>query len=244
MRILGQPAWVLHLRPWRESSALVEFLTLDHGRVGAVVRGIRGPRQQPLRAALQPLVPLQVDLQLRGELATLRQAEAVAPAVPLRGDGLLAALYANELVLRLAPRHDPAPTLFERYGRLLPALADGALLSWTLRCFERDLLGELGLGLSWDADAAGEPVLPHLRYRIEPEDGLVPEASRSPASVSGEALLGLASGRCPDDAGLAELRRALRALLLVHLGGRPLRSWDLIGRLRASGAVASQPLEG
>ena len=53
MRILGEPAYVLHARPWRETSLLVEVLCAEHGRLGLVARGIRGPKRQALRAALQ-----------------------------------------------------------------------------------------------------------------------------------------------------------------------------------------------
>jgi len=37
-----QPAYVLHRRAFRETSAIVELLTRDFGRVAAVVRGVKG----------------------------------------------------------------------------------------------------------------------------------------------------------------------------------------------------------
>ncbi|HSM12246.1 MAG TPA: recombination protein O N-terminal domain-containing protein, partial [Lysobacter sp.] len=42
MRLQAQPAFVLHTRPWRETSMLVEVLSLENGRVGLIARGIRG----------------------------------------------------------------------------------------------------------------------------------------------------------------------------------------------------------
>ena len=232
MRIEQQPAWVLHLRPWRESSALVELFTRDHGRVGAVVRGIRGPRQQSLRAALQPLVPIHVDYLARGELARLVQAEAMGPGLPLRGDALLAAFYVNELILRLAPRGDPATSLFLRYGLVLSELAEADPLAWVLRRFERDLLAELGVGFDLVCDAHGAPLEAGSRYRVDPEDGPIRDPGQRPGSVSGAALLALAADRCPPPAQLREMRPMLRALLASQLGGRPLKSWDMLGRLQ------------
>ena len=38
MRITGEHAFVLHARPWRETSLLVEVLSEDHGRLGLVAR--------------------------------------------------------------------------------------------------------------------------------------------------------------------------------------------------------------
>jgi DNA repair protein RecO (recombination protein O) len=41
LRVSLEPAYVLHGRPYRESSLLLEAFTRDHGRVGLVARGAR-----------------------------------------------------------------------------------------------------------------------------------------------------------------------------------------------------------
>ena len=48
MHYAAQPAFVLHARPYRETSLLLELLSRDHGRVGLVARGVRGPKRQVL----------------------------------------------------------------------------------------------------------------------------------------------------------------------------------------------------
>jgi DNA repair protein RecO (recombination protein O) len=242
VRVSGQPAWILHLRPWRESSALVELFTRDHGRVGAVARGIRGPRQQALRAALQPLVPVEVDYLGRGEMVRLVRAEATGSGLALRGDALLAAFYVNELVLRLAPRGDPATPLFLRYGLMLSELGGELPLAWALRRFERDLLAELGVGFAPGEDAAGDPLDPAARYRVDAGDGPLRDPGHRPGSVSGAALLALGQDRCPPAEQLRELRPMLRTLISGQLGGRPLKSWDMLGRLQ--GARGGAPAGG
>ena len=68
MRITGETAFVLHARPWRETSLLVEVLGNDHGRIGLVARGVQGPKRHVLRAALQPLQCIRLDVDLSGEL--------------------------------------------------------------------------------------------------------------------------------------------------------------------------------
>ena len=80
MRIDDAPAFVLHARPWRETSLLVEVLSRDHGRLGLVARGVQGPKRHVLRAALQPLQHIRLAAVLRGELAQLRAAEALDAA--------------------------------------------------------------------------------------------------------------------------------------------------------------------
>src|SRR4249920_2689091 len=149
MRIENQPAFVLHTRPWRETSLIAELLTRDHGRVAVVARGVSGPKKGVQRAALQPLQRLRVDYLPRGEMARLIQAEAVDTAPALGGESLMAAFYVNELLMRLCPRQDAVAPVFELYSRVRSELAGEGPLAWTLRRFERDLLAALGYGLPW-----------------------------------------------------------------------------------------------
>lgn len=244
IRIDNEPAFVLHARPWRESSLLLEVLSARYGRLGLVARGVQGPRRQVLRAALQPLQLIGIDAVQRGELAQLRRAEALDIAPQLSGDAALAVFYVNELVLRLTPRSDPQPELFAAYGRLRARLGttDDAL-AWTLRRFERDLLDALGSGFAFDLDGDGNAIDPAARYRLDPEHGprrLLSDRGREDRAeaATGRALLALAADREPDGGDLAGLRRVLRAVLLHHLGGRGLRSWDLLGEL---GRLAPRP---
>ncbi|TDJ31914.1 MAG: DNA repair protein RecO, partial [Gammaproteobacteria bacterium] len=46
MRVSLEPGWVLHTRPYRETSMLVEAFTRGHGRIGLVARGARGAKSR------------------------------------------------------------------------------------------------------------------------------------------------------------------------------------------------------
>jgi DNA repair protein RecO (recombination protein O) len=236
MRYDAEPAFVLHARPWRETSLLVEVLSEAHGRLGLVARGVQGPKRHVLRAALQPLQLIRFDAVQHGELAQLRAAEAQDAAPQLAGDAALAGFYLNELVLRLAPRHDPLPELFDAYGAARMRLGAGETLAWTLRRFERDLLAAIGLGFDLHVDGDGAPIDPAARYRLDPEHGprrLLSDRGHDErsAAATGRALLALADDRAPEADDLAGLRRALRPVLAHHLGGRGLKSWELLGEL-------------
>ena len=137
---LTDTAFVLHTRPWRETSLLVEVLGREQGRLGVIARGVQGPKKHVLRAALQPLQLIRFEGDLRGELARLLTAEALDAAPQPVGDAMLAAFYLNELVLRLAQRHDPSPELFDAYARTREQLRLREGLAWSLRRFERDLV--------------------------------------------------------------------------------------------------------
>ncbi|KGQ18932.1 DNA repair protein RecO [Lysobacter dokdonensis DS-58] len=236
MRITGEAAYVLHARPWRETSLLVEVLAQDQGRLGLIARGVQGPKRHVLRAALQPMQHIRLDAVLRGELAQLRSAEALDAAPVLQGDASLASFYVNELVLRLAPRGDALPELFDAYGQVRVDLASDAPLAWTLRRFERDLLEALGFGLVLDADTDGVAIDPAARYRLDPEQGTRRvrhdrgQTDRDTAAT-GRALLALAQDTQPDGDDLSSLRRTMREVLAYHLGPRGLKSWDMLAEL-------------
>ena len=244
MRITGETAFVLHARPWRETSLLVEVLGREQGRLGLVARGVQGPKKHVLRAALQPLQHIRLDCDLRGELARLVSAEALDAAPQPAGDAMLAAFYLSELVLRLVPRHDPLPELFDAYAQARERLRLRDGLAWSLRRFERDLLDALGVGFALDVDGDGEPVDPAARYLLDPEHGprrLLSDRGHGERSqaATGRALLALAEDATPSPDDLASLRLPMRSVLAHHLGPRGLKSWEMIsdlGRLKQRGA--------
>jgi DNA repair protein RecO (recombination protein O) len=245
VRIEHEPAFVLHARPWRETSLLVEVLTEQHGRIVLLARGVQGRKSHVLRAALQPLQLIRFSAVLGGELAQLRQAEALDAAPRLTGEAMLAGFYVNELLLRLLPRHDPAAEIYQAYAQLRCRLSGDESLAWTLRRFERDLLEGLGVGFDLCHDADGLPLDPAARYRLEPLEGprrLLSDrgAADRGGAPTGSALLALASDVMPTAEEMVCLRRGMRALLLHHLGGRGLKSWEMLEDLLRAGQAGKR----
>jgi len=233
---LSDTAFVLHARPWRETSLLVEAFGREQGRLGLIARGVQGPKKHVLRAALQPLQLIRLEGDQRGELARLVSAEALDAAPQPMGDAMLAAFYVNELVLRLVPRHDPLPELFDAYARTREHFRQREGLAWSLRRFERDLVEALGFGFALDCDGDGDAIDPAARYRLDPEHG--PRRLHSDRghhersqAATGRALLALADDALPSPDDLASLRLPMRSVLAHHLGPRGLKSWEMIGDL-------------
>jgi len=150
-RRLLEPAWLLHHRPWSDTSRILELLTRNHGRVTLFAHGARRPKS-PLRAVLRPFVPLLVSWSGRSDGGTLTSAESAGAAPALAPSRLLSAFYLNELLIKLLAREDRHESLFDAYGAALAGLAAGDEQS-ALRAFERVLLEELGYGLDLTCDA-------------------------------------------------------------------------------------------
>lgn len=234
------PAYVLHARPYRESSLLLDLLVLGQGRVGAVARGVRGARSSARRAALQPLQPLLVSLLRRGELFTLVRFEPASQPLSLRGEALMAALYVNELCQRMLPRDVSDDDVFLRYANCLAVLADGAPAAEPLRHLEAALLEATGYGFDLGHDDSGQPVRSDARYWLADSGALLRvDASARPA-VSGLALRALAEGMPLPQQEAAALRRLLRARIASVLGPRPLRCWGLLDELAGLGMAQSR----
>ena len=229
--------YVLHSLAWRETSLITEVFTRDAGRLGLVARGARRPRSA-LRGLLQPFQPLALRYSTKGELRTLMSAEWVGGLGALEGDALLAGFYLNELLMRLVPREDPHPGLFDAYVSALAGLATASqdLGSW-LRWFECRLLREMGVAPDFGV-VAGFPVEPAAQYTLVYGEAITPVTEAAvPTSlgllVSGEVLQLLsrydaatgASEQTLQDARLAnEAKRVLRGLIRHQLGESGLQS--------------------
>lgn len=227
MQTRAQPAFVLHSRAYRESSALVDFLTPE-GRLRAVMRGARGKAGTLVR----PFVPLEAEFRGRGELKNVGRLESAGIPHFLTGEALFSGLYLNELTIRLLPAEAPHPALFEHYGATLQALADGRPLEPLLRAFEWRLLDELGYGFALDIDLHGTPIVASGIYRLLPDAGLEPVGQLQPGLFQGAELLALAEADWSAPGALAAAKRLMRQALAPHLGGRPLASRELFMTLK------------
>ena len=228
MRVSDQPAYVLHSRPYRETSLLIDVLTADHGQIGLVARGVRKEKSR-WRGLLQPLQPLRIGWSGNGELATLTAIEPGHAMPSLIGEALFAGIYLNELVVRLGRRGDDQGQTFVDYERCLQRLAAGESMAWTLRRFERDFLHNLGYALPLTHSADDRSAIePDREYDYEVEAGpRVPQSTSSGLRLRGASLLALAADQAPDEQGLRDLRRLMRLVIRHHLGGGVLNAWQL-----------------
>jgi len=190
---------------------------------------VRSQRSRLQRSQLEPFQPLALDLQWRGELATLRNAELTAAPYRLPGDAALSGLYINELVVRLTERQDPHPQLYHAYAQTLARLGTGETLAWHVRRFERDLLTALGYALQLEFDAnTGDPLQADSLYAYRAEHGPVRCGANEPNALRGDDLMSLQRDHMPDVQGLHALRRMMREVIRFHLGGVELRAWRVL----------------
>ena len=151
-------AYVLHRRPYRETSYIVDFFSLEEGRISAVAKGVKNSKSDK-KSLLQPFQHLRLQLSGKSDLKNLRHVESVAPSISLTGTALFCAMYVNELTNRIMPQGLASDGVYSAYEAALLALRDEADIEVTLRQLEFALLDEMGLLPDFTSDVEYECLL-------------------------------------------------------------------------------------
>ena len=229
-----QRCYVLHTRPYRDTSLLVDILSQTHGKLTLIARGARKASKstQNPRYLLQPFIPLSLSWLGKSSLKTLTTMESAAPALQLRGNHLYSAMYANELLVYLLQEDELNEEIYIHYEQLLYSLSKTEYsIEAALRQFEFALLAVLGYEIGFTHDAESQrPLKASESYYYVHEQGFVATENHPDIrdiSFSGKALLDISS----NDYALIETRRVAkqvaRITLKPHLRNRPLKSKEL-----------------
>lgn len=232
-RVLLQAAYILHRRPYRETSFLVELFTQEHGRLTAIAKGVRKAKSST-QGLLEPFVPLLVSWSGGGELMVLSSIEMNGKCKRLHGECLFAGFYLNELLMCLLQKWDAHPALFSAYEQTIFALQSPPLEQKVLRSFEKSLLSDLGYGLLPKTDISlHNSFSADKYYRFVPEQGLVLHEADSSSKMnahdlfSGKSLLAIANENWQDPETLKDAKRLTRFILGPLLGARQIHSRKL-----------------
>jgi DNA repair protein RecO (recombination protein O) len=226
--------FLLHSRPYRETSLIATFMTDTDGRIDLLLRSARGGRNKKFHPIL-PFCLYELSWVGRGDLKHLQFFESLDSAVELSGSNLFCGFYLNELLYRLLPQHEPEYVLLRAYSLTLQHLASSGEVEPILREFELTLLDVLGYGLDLLKDKSGVPLVPGCRYLFVPEAGLsrvgqildaLPCAAEAVVGES-EHFLAIAQRDFSNADVRLLAKTVLRAALAVYLGNRPLRSREL-----------------
>ncbi len=241
MRVHQQLGYVLHTRPYRESSLLVEIFTRDYGRLSLLGKGVRRLKSR-VRGLLCPFQSILLSWSGRGDLPILSAVEPYKTYTELTGDSRLCAFYVNELLMYLLHRHDPHTGLFTHYQLVLDRFAQSVDHEWSLRIFEKHLLSELGYALNLECDAkTSQAIDAKSRYSYVPELGAIKTGAGSQDGivVNGATLIALKCEEFTDESIKNECKRLMRAMIGRQLGQRVLHSRRIFDGCRSIAAVGT-----
>ncbi|MFA6408698.1 MAG: DNA repair protein RecO [Gammaproteobacteria bacterium] len=227
-RIQQEPAFILHTKPFRDTSFLVSAFTQNHGHISLLARGARS-KKSPLRSLLLPFTPLALSWAGKTDLPCVSQAEISSLQYQLTDKALMSGLYLNELLVRLLERHTSYPELFSTYQNTLKNLEENSSNRATLRLFEKKLLSEIGYGLHLTETKDGYEINSEENYYFEFGIGLqkAPNLTPSEKIFSGQNLLALHNESLSSPIDLEAAERLLKTMLQAVLG-RKLISRELL----------------
>lgn len=246
-RVELQPAFILQIRQFRETSLLLEVFTRDFGIVAVLAKGVRKAKSKTA-SLLQPFKELLVSFSGQSDLKTLVNVELATPRMALNGWGIYCGFYINELVCHFLHKQDPHPEVYADYQTCLQAMAevlptDSEVteaktasnayhpdLEIALRVFELNLMQHVGYALAIDFDIHNQlPIKASASYFFKPDQG----AFEHPQGiVSGKTLQALAKKQFDDLQTLAEAKQVMRHVIHYHLNGKPLKSRAIISKLQ------------
>lgn len=227
---------VLHRRPYRETSFIVDFFTREYGRVSVVCRGVRGGKssnKNEKKSLLQPFQALKVILSGKHELKTLTQIDSNGKMFCFTGNRLFSALYLNELLNRILPREIVLVDIYDLYLASLLRLSQQQEIEIILREFEINLLSHLGYGFSWNTDwLSGDEIQPNTNYIYVQEQGFQLSVGQNITQncFTSESLTKIANADW-DKQSLQSAKRVLRMALRPLLGEKPLKSRELFQQM-------------
>lgn len=222
-----QRGFVLHRRPYSETSLLVDLFTEETGRLTVIAKGARAKRSA-WKSVLQPFTPLLLRWSGKSSLKTLTKAEPASITLPLQQVALFSGFYVNELITRVIEPESSNPQLFQHYLQCLTGLASQSRVEPTLRLFEFHLLNILGYGVDFlHCAGSGQPVDAEMTYRYREEKGFIASLVKDNLTFYGKELLAFANLEFSDDAVLQAAKRFTRIALKPYLGDKPLKSREL-----------------
>ena len=219
--------YLIHHRKYRERSHIVHLFTQEHGRVDGILRQTPPPQYQP------------ICLQASGksELKNFTKLEIVNQPIFFFGDAFFSGFYLNEILLRLCPPEVQMEQSFAQYAHTLTQLQQLAqqadpnqFLKQILRQFEHELLEDLGYALDFSTDANQLEIQASLNYIFQLNEGFIPTAQASRATLNGQQILSMCQYEKGRDFGLEQLQlltKLYRQMISSLLGDRPLKSRQL-----------------
>ena len=180
-----QKAYVIHSRPYKETSLIVTFLTEKKGKISAVAKGAKRKNSR-LSGNLEPFQCLNIDYRGKSDLKSLVLAEPSEAFEDFFGsENLYSAFYVNELINYLIAQADESMEIFDLYKKCISNLKRNNQIEKILRDFELNILSTLGYEINFLSDYdSNEPIINGLSYKYSPQSGF----SKSEQGYDGKIL--------------------------------------------------------
>ena len=171
MTELWHEAFLLHQRPYGNTSVIAEMFTLENGRISVIARGAKKPKSK-FFGVLSPFSKLRITYRGRSELKTLTNVDKEDIFSDSFSKLSYTLLYINELLIKILPQGASHSELFNLYDKFLIEVKSSEEIDIVLRKFELDLLEMLGYGINFITEVdSGQSIESNKSYDFVPELG-------------------------------------------------------------------------
>ena len=221
-----EPSIVLHTRPFKETSLLVDLFTRNHGRISVIAKGAQRPKSK-IGIIKTPSCLFFISCIGRGELKTLTHCEIKEYFFPI-AEAFNSVVYLNELLIKLLEKEDPHPEIFDHYLIVCGSLKSNKKekLEKNLRSFELTLLKEIGYGLNLNFEGNSDiEIKEDTSYKFVPSVGFLPQtkSESNKNNFSGRDILNLSTGNFSSPDTLLASKQIMRQAIDFHLGNKTLK---------------------
>lgn len=108
-------SFIIHSRPFRETSVIYDILTNSNGLISIIAKGIKTKKDG---LSMQPFKEIQLTF-TKAKLPLLTKHEVIRSYIDISKKYMLAGLYFNELIYKFIPKNEPLPSLFDLYKNQL-----------------------------------------------------------------------------------------------------------------------------
>ena len=217
---------MLHTRPFKETSLLVDLFTRNHGRISVIAKGAQRPKSK-IGIIKTPSCLFFISCIGRGELKTLTHCEIKEYFFPI-AEAFNSVVYLNELLIKLLEKEDPHPEIFDHYLIVCGSLKSNKKekLEKNLRSFELTLLKEIGYGLNLNFEGNSDiEIKEDTSYKFVPSVGFLPltKSESNKNNFSGRDILNLSTGNFSSPDTLLASKQIMRQAIDFHLGNKTLK---------------------
>ena len=239
-KITLEPSFVIHTRPFQETSLIADMFTRSYGRISVLAKGARRPKSK-LKVIQTPSSLFSISWIGKNELKTLIDCE-IKEYFDSSPGSYNSLVYLNELITKLLQKEDAHEEIFEQYLKVCNFLKENnkGELEVNLRMFELVLLREIGYGLDLTNEAnSKKKINEDSTYRLDPTVGflLVTESVQGAEKslFKGRDILNFSRGNLANLDTRKSSKQIMRQALDFHLKTNSLKIREYLSR---KGAVS------
>ncbi len=219
-------SFIIHSRPYSETSMIYDILTETNGLMSVIAKGVKRKKDG---LSMQPFKEIQLTF-TKSSLPLLTKYDVLTSYGKVYKNYMLEGLYFNELIYKFIPRNEPLPSLFALYKEHLSYMNNGGHESWLILLrFEFFFLKEIGYQLN-HIYLDNYIINPNILYFYEYGSGFkeAENINNNVIVISGKCLGNLLEEKFDKVVDIKNTRLIIKKIIQQILGDKDIKSYDML----------------